>query len=51
VRDALTAHFRKVIDNDPRFAPVAASMKDSGFELLDQLIAIGRDADVEAVNA
>lgn len=42
VYDATKPIFKKAIDEHPVVGPAARSMKDSGFELLEQLCAIGR---------
>lgn len=43
VRDAVRPIFRKAIDDHPTVGPLTASMRQSGFELLDQMIAVGQE--------
>jgi hypothetical protein len=51
VYDAVKPIFRKKIDEHSTIGPVALAMKDSGFELLDQLVAIGRESELESVQS
>lgn len=43
VREAVRPIFKKAIDEHPTIGPLAVSMRQSGFELLEQLIAVGQE--------